>query len=101
MILNPFVKAAIRSLRDEPGGWEWSQTGRYQIEHKRTGIHVWVANGVSGMDVNYQGTVVWGGVTMASTFLLSINHWALWFAARQWEKNRFAYLIDRMLEKPE
>lgn len=100
MILNPFVKAAIKSLREEPDRWYESNTG-YEIEHPRTGLAIWTGNSVFGMDINYNRTVVWGGVTLLSVVYLSINHWALWFAVRRWKKARFTCLIDRLSEKPE
>lgn len=87
------VQAAIASIDNEPAAWEPNyHSGKlFSIIHSRSGLSVWCANSVYGMEIKERrfGTVLWGGVGFLSSFGLNLNHWILWAAVNRWRR---AYL---------
>lgn len=82
---GPKLRPVIESLRSEPE--KWSASGysykTYNLNHL-SGLQVWVGNSAYGMAVQFGGVTMWGGVTFASTFGVSVRHWVLWAEARKW-----------------
>ena len=88
--------AVAYSLKNKPQEWTSLLTGEklYELKHK-SGIIVWVANSVWGVDVfktdpDITGrllekkTKLWGGLTIISAFYLSPGHWLIWNATKPW-----------------
>ena len=52
----------IRSLRDDPEQWEFDD---FEARHP-SGLSVWIANGHYGLNLKFEGMVIYGGVTALS-----------------------------------
>jgi hypothetical protein len=82
----PLMVAA--SLADQPERWtadlHTNDDGEpYTLAHD-SGLVLWTANEAYGMDIRLGGKLLWGGVTLSSTFRLSPGHWLLRGAADRW-----------------
>lgn len=88
LIFAPEVLAVARSLRDDAGSWNGDD--HYRLVHPN-GVRVWRENRAYGLHIavghSWLGErKVWGGVTMLSSFGLSLSHHLLNHAIKRWER---------------
>jgi hypothetical protein len=90
--LDFLIPADVRAVRDSldcGDDWKpWYIGGRlYHLTHVETGLYLWTQNRAYGLEIHNRDSVtLYGGVTILSSFGLSIGRWSLFFAIRRWER---------------
>jgi len=83
--LHP-VSVVVASLRDHPEEWRSDRFG-FEIVHE-SGMTVWIANSIYGMEIKGRHGS-WGGDGLLSSLGLSWRHWRLYFACRKFARDAF------------